>query len=198
MNGKMGKTEQPRIMFTQLQGFQAIDEQGKVKTILFLNAAREIVSIIESFGKLFKPVVYDMNGNIDKLFKIYVQNEIDYMFLDDMLKSNEDKVQICARDALTWLKRALEMIEKFFSYVVADKNCEENLKKHIEAAYAVTLKQYHSWLIQKSFSLIYTVLPNRSQLIGTGDVHRENVQALDQFLESMRVHLSEVNLMICN
>lgn len=40
-----------------------------------------------------------------KLFQIYVQNEIDYMFLDDMLKSTEQKIQDCARDSLTWLKR---------------------------------------------------------------------------------------------
>ncbi|XP_055303448.1 glycolipid transfer protein B [Sitodiplosis mosellana] len=196
----MGKalSEQPRVVFKQLKGFQAIDEQGKVKTILFLNASREVVAIIDSFGKLFKPVVYDMNGNIEKLWQIYVQNEIDYMFLDDMLKSSEERIQNCARDALTWLKRALEMIEKFFSNVVADHTCEENLKRHIEAAYAITLKQYHSWIIQKSFSLIYTVLPNRSQLIGKGDVHHENVQALEKFLDSMRMHLNEVNLMICN
>lgn len=45
------------------------------------------------------------------------------------------------------------MIERFFSNVVADQTCEENLKRHIEAAYAVTLKQYHNWLIQKSFSV---------------------------------------------
>lgn len=42
---------------------------------------------------------------IQKLFHIYVQNEIDYMFLDDMLKSSEQQIQSCAHDALLWLKR---------------------------------------------------------------------------------------------
>lgn len=45
----MGKTpleQQPRVVFNQLKGFQAIDDQGKVKTILFLNASREVVAII--------------------------------------------------------------------------------------------------------------------------------------------------------
>lgn len=45
------------------------------------------------------------------------------------------------------------MIERFFSNVLADQTCEENLKKHIEGAYAATLKQYHNWFIQKSFSV---------------------------------------------
>lgn len=116
------------------------------------------------------------------------------------------------------------MIERFFSNVLADQTCEENLKSHIEAAYAVTLKQYHNWLIQKSFSvshdnsknprwnvwsivtvlyvvpfqLIYTVLPSRSQLIGCGEAHSENLQALKVFLDSMRVHLNEINAIVTN
>lgn len=51
----MGKTmpNQPRLVFKQLKGFQAIDEQGKVKTILFLNAAREVVAIIGECRKCF-------------------------------------------------------------------------------------------------------------------------------------------------
>lgn len=40
------RSDQPRLVFNQMTGFQAMDEQGKVKTILFLNASREVVTII--------------------------------------------------------------------------------------------------------------------------------------------------------
>lgn len=140
-----------------------------------------------------------------------------------MLGSTEEKIQNCSRDALLWLKRGLELIERFFSNVLADQSHGESLKSHIESAYAITLKQYHNWLVQKSFSvrnnnkryhlkkknflmmlfllffsrtqLIYSVLPYRSQLVGVGDAHQENMQALAPFLESMRAHLYHINLM---
>lgn len=49
-----------------------------------------------------------------------------------------------------------------------------------------------------SFQLIYTVLPSRSTLIGCGDVHSENLQALKVFLDSMRAHLNEINTIVTN
>lgn len=45
----MRAEEPPRIIFKNLDGFNALDENGKIKTILFLNGAREIVTLI---GKL--------------------------------------------------------------------------------------------------------------------------------------------------
>lgn len=47
--GKMSSDQPPRLVFKQLNGFQAIDNQGKVKTILFLDASREVVTIIGKF-----------------------------------------------------------------------------------------------------------------------------------------------------
>lgn len=50
---KSTTTIQPRLIFTQLNGFQAIDEQGKIKTILFLNASREVVALIGKICDIF-------------------------------------------------------------------------------------------------------------------------------------------------
>lgn len=41
--------EPPRLQFKQLNGFKALDDNGKIKTILFLDAAKEIVTIIGMF-----------------------------------------------------------------------------------------------------------------------------------------------------
>lgn len=39
-------SDQPRLLFKQLKGFKAVDEHDKIEMITFLNAAREIVSLI--------------------------------------------------------------------------------------------------------------------------------------------------------
>lgn len=60
--------DQPKLIFKQLKGFQAIDDGGKIKTFLFLNAAQEVVSIIGEllllFTKLF--ILLDIQYSICK------------------------------------------------------------------------------------------------------------------------------------
>lgn len=46
--------DKPRLIFKKLRGFQTLDEDEKIKTILFLDAAREIVSLIGKFNKNLK------------------------------------------------------------------------------------------------------------------------------------------------
>lgn len=60
---------EPKLIFKQLKGFQAIDEHGKIKTILFLNASREIVSLIGKllrhfFSKYLKFLIKNMNNKL--------------------------------------------------------------------------------------------------------------------------------------
>lgn len=84
------QSDQPRIVFKQIKGFQAIDDQGKVKTILFLNASREVVAIIGEFIWCFLLIIITMHSNtkykfygikkvaVIKIFKL--PNSLIYLF----------------------------------------------------------------------------------------------------------------------
>ncbi|XP_053950698.1 glycolipid transfer protein [Anastrepha ludens] len=184
----------PRIQFKTLKGFPPAVEK-KVETEAFLEAAKEIVTVIESFGKLFTPVINDMNGNITKLTKVYSKDKTKYVYLEDVVILNVN-VDTYAADALLWLKRGLQLICTFFENIFYDAQATEVLKLHLQNAYERTLKPYHGFLVQSTIKIIYNWVPTRSQLIGQGEAHDENLQVLEKYLPVMRSHLNRVDALL--
>lgn len=150
-----------------------------------------------------------------KLTQIHIETKTTY--LHDMVQSNENVHALKAKDALLWLKRALQLIERFFSNILSDENQGENLKNHFHEAYRVTLSQYHNFIVRKLFAVsrrkyrhllnrldfdrlilqvVYGFLPQRSQLIGRDEVHVENVRLLDDFVRDMRLNLQQIDNII--
>ncbi|XP_055682378.1 glycolipid transfer protein A [Lutzomyia longipalpis] len=183
---------EPKLSMKTVKGYPDLPANDKINTIHFLNASREVVAAFESFGKLFKPVVYDMNGNIEKLHKHYIQDKMGNQFLDDMLVNDARNRRLIV-EPLLWLKRALEMIEAFFTNILNDNSKQEDLRQHIRDAYKCTLQPYHGWIVQEAFSVIYRWVPTRSQLFGQGAKHSENMQYLEMFLLPLRAHLQRLN-----
>lgn len=93
-----------------------------------------------------------MQGNVDKLTKCFLKNPIKYEYLDGLILENQEDQQFSS-DALLWLKRALELIHKFFENILNDTSVSENLKDHLQTAYDKTLKQYHGWLVQNTVTV---------------------------------------------
>ncbi|XP_034480416.1 glycolipid transfer protein [Drosophila innubila] len=182
-----------RIQFKTLKGFpEAVD---KIETQTFLNAAKEIVTVIETFGKLFTPVISDMNGNINKLTKVYGTDVLKYQYLEDMIVLNVN-VDDFAANALLWLKRGLQLICTFFENIYNDVQNTEALKQHLQDAYERTLKPYHGFIVQSTIKIIYSWVPTRSQLLGQGDAQTENIEVLTKYLPTMRAQLDRIDVLL--
>ncbi|XP_060662031.1 glycolipid transfer protein [Drosophila nasuta] len=182
-----------RIQFKTLKGFP--EATDKIETQTFLNAAKEIVTVIETFGKLFTPVISDMNGNINKLTKVYGTDVLKYQYLEDMIVLNVN-VDDFAANALLWLKRGLQLICTFFENIYNDAQSSEALKQHLQDAYERTLKPYHGFIVQSTIKIIYSWVPTRSQLLGQGDAQQENIEVLTNYLPTMRAQLDRIDALL--
>ncbi|XP_011161463.1 glycolipid transfer protein [Solenopsis invicta] len=176
-----------RVQFPEI-----IDD--KINTEEFLEAARDVVRTVDKFGKLFAPVRYDMQGNIDKLTTRYSMNKTANSTLQDMIlleKSTEK--DLIAVDALMWLRRALHLILLFFERIVETHKAgeaTEDLVAFLREAYKETLEPYHGWMAQQLFNLLSRMTPSRSQLLlalADGQMGKEEITL-------SKMELSLVNL----
>ncbi|KAL0108024.1 hypothetical protein PUN28_014945 [Cardiocondyla obscurior] len=142
---------------------------GKIDTERFLRAARDVVRIVDKFGKLFAPVRYDMQGNIDKLTARYSTDKVANSTLQDMvLLEKSTEKDLVAVDALMWLRRALHLILLFFDKIIESHkagDATQDLVAFLRESYKETLEPYHGWMAQQLFNLLSRMTPSRSQLL---------------------------------
>lgn len=143
----------PRLTLSKLKGFPA-EINGKIETVAFIEAANEIIGIIESFGKLFTPVVMDMRGNVDNLLAHYQKDAENRKYIFDMILNDQPK---STHPWLLWLGRALELIERFFWYIINSdaiiKEKSDDLRPMITQAYNEVLKPFHGFFLQNTFKV---------------------------------------------
>ncbi|EFA09993.1 glycolipid transfer protein [Tribolium castaneum] len=163
-------SEDSATIFSTLPGqFPNLLEDGdqKIKTREFLDASAGVVILVERFGKVFTPVIYDMNGNIKKITVKYEEDRENYEFLEDMILKQKNVGQLLVVDALQWLRRALHFISRFFQSVIDDSdnnNNTQDLSIFVKNAYKETLERYHGWLGSQLFNILSRFTPNRQQL----------------------------------
>lgn len=188
-----------RINFSKLKPFPETDNQNnnnKIITKAFLESAYQVVESIESFGRLFTPIVKDMRGNVKRLETKYMENEQTFYYLEDLIlldKDGNENTFDAVTEGLLWLKRALEMIEMFFRNMLDDETCSDNVKHHLRKAYEDALLPYHGFLAQKGFQFLHHYVPSRTTLLGPSENNRDNVEALKNFLITFRANLNHLN-----
>lgn len=203
----------PRLALAKLRGFPA-DASDKIETIVFIEASNEVIGIIESFGKLFSPVVTDMKGNVNNLLEHYQKDAESRKYIFDMILSDE---QMATHPWLLWLGRALELIERFFHHILSSdvimKEQSDDLRPMISKAYDEVLKPYHGFLLQNTFKvcirflhlniyckrkihhslfpfqLLNRWMPSRKTLLGSDAYFDENIIHLRILMPRMKNHL---------
>lgn len=97
-------SEKKQTAFSMLE-HQFPNAANKLDTKEFIQAASCTVSLIERTGKVFSPVIYDMNGNIRKLKRKFDLDHGEFKYLEDMILNEQEQGSLIAVDALLWLKR---------------------------------------------------------------------------------------------
>lgn len=130
-----------RLSLSNLKGFPDDFENDKILTTSFLEASNEVIAIIEQFGTVFYPIVSDMRNNSQQLMSFYQKDVKTRKYIEDMVLYDESN---SCHLWLLWLKRALEMIERFFFHLLNDSEIitqkSDNLQPMIAMAYKEVLK----------------------------------------------------------
>ncbi|XP_043267450.1 pleckstrin homology domain-containing family A member 8 [Venturia canescens] len=174
----------------------------RIDTKTFLNASRGVVKLIEKFGKLFAPVKYDMQGNIEKVNAGYLlDKEINSTLQDMILLEVAVGDRNIATNALLWLTRDLHMIHSFFEKIVQDCQAEkgtEDLVAILKKSYEESLEPYHGWMAKQLFGLLSRMVPSRSyvlQILANEITPREDaiVQVMSDFTRSLRTNVETLH-----
>ncbi|XP_017890324.1 pleckstrin homology domain-containing family A member 8 [Ceratina calcarata] len=174
---------------------EIIDE--KIRTIEFLNAARGVVRIVEKLGKVFAPVKYDIQGNIDKLTARYVTDKVKNTMLQDMILLEKDEnttnTKLIAADALLWLTRGLHMILLFFEKIVEDAKTgtpTDDLVAFLKKSYKEALEPYHGWMAQQLFDLLSRMVPTRPQFLRA--INGKKIDEDSSLINDMEIYLTRL------
>ncbi|KAJ8909552.1 hypothetical protein NQ315_010844 [Exocentrus adspersus] len=161
--------EKIKTIFSTLPAqFPLANDTSKIKTREFLNASLATVFLLERIGKLFAPIIYDMNSNLKQLKEKYEGKKKEYEYLEDMILDEKEAGQTTATDALLWLRRALHFVETLFQQIIDDSNKERSssdLTAFVTSAYSGTLEEYHGWLGKQLFNVLSRFAPNRNRLM---------------------------------
>ncbi|XP_015908553.2 glycolipid transfer protein [Parasteatoda tepidariorum] len=156
------------MFFTNVSHFPKINDEEKIPLVPFLEASKGIVQFVEILGTVFTPVKQDINGNIEKLYKIHQSDKTKFETINDVIAYELEETNKVGIDALLWLKRALEYVQILITCLIDDTkdgSCAEDLTPFFNKAYEEKLKPYHGWFVQKLFGLIVYAAPGRKSLL---------------------------------
>ncbi|XP_026742873.1 glycolipid transfer protein [Trichoplusia ni] len=181
--------------FLTIKHFPSV-ENGKVNIVKFLDASTDLVAVVERLGTVFAPVKFDMQGNIDKVKKLY-KYDADSCLLELMLDEKARGKPIAAEGVL-WLNRALLFFELIFKEVLSHlqaNNYDVHMREIFTVAYEGSVKKYHNWVTQQIFIFICKMSPSLPQIMKSFEIENK-VKEFEMKLEKFNIALNLVRCKI--
>lgn len=158
-------SHRPRTFFSAMEhSFTdvASSATNNIPTEQFLQSCRSILAVFDVLNSTaFVPVKMDIQGNIGKLQARFDSDPVRFAALLDMVQQEVDAGSCSARnsatDALLWLARALAFIHAFLEQIHVGNTV---LSDCASAAYNVTLKCHHGWVVRSIFAVALRAMPD--------------------------------------
>ncbi|KAK3389533.1 glycolipid transfer protein domain-containing protein [Podospora didyma] len=161
------------------------EKNNAISTSEFLAAAESLTTMFDLLGSVaFSPVKKDMIGNIEKIRKRQLAAPLESATLQDLVRNELKTKSHTATEGLLWLVRGLE-----FTCIALTKNVgnpTEEVADSFRAAYGVTLKPHHSFMIKPIFSAAMSACPYRKDFYAKLGSDQEKVEAeLKEYLVAL-------------
>ncbi|XP_050345057.1 glycolipid transfer protein [Nymphalis io] len=146
---------------------------GKINVIEFLEATKNLITLVDRLGKVFAPIKYDMEGNVEKIKK-YEYNKDSCLL--ELMAQEHSKGESKSAEGVLWLNRALLFFELLFQEIIVclqSNNYDVNMKDIYTIAYEGSVKKYHNWVAQQLFALICKMSPTLPQILKSFEVEND-------------------------
>ncbi|XP_048450232.1 glycolipid transfer protein, partial [Rhincodon typus] len=154
---------------------------------------------------VFSPIKADVTGNITKIKNVYETNPTKFRTLQLILEGEKEQYgtewpNVGATLALMWLKRGLKFIQVMLQSIADGERDDSNpnlIRVNATKAYELTLKKYHSWIVQRLFSAAVYAAPYKSDFMkalskGREVKEEECIEKIRQFLVNFTVTIDAI------
>lgn len=117
---------------------------------------------------------------------------------------------------MTWLNRALIYNQIFLSLLLEDykqaadeeslQKLPEDLTKHFDSAYELSLKKYHGWVVRKIFGCCLMAVPSRTNLLEhlgylnlnlpLIELRQVIIESIDNYLKHLQSNTEAVSILL--
>ncbi|XP_052191279.1 glycolipid transfer protein 1-like [Diospyros lotus] len=180
-----------------LEGMKHIKTgQGELLTKPFLDVCKHILPILDKFGAAMTVVKSDIGGNISRLESRYSSNtsRFNYLFgfVQAEVETKSAKSSSSCTNGLLWLTRAMDFLVELFQNL--HDHQDWTLAQACTDSYGKTLKKWHGWLANSSFSVAIKLAPDRKKFMeviggGKGDIQAD----MEQFCSTFSPILQEIH-----